>query len=543
MKVDKKMPARQVGVFRRSGSKSYYCRVYIPKHLQDCYHGKSSFVRSLGVHDLAEANRRAMAIRMELDAEFEELDRQLKSVTLEDLSPEQIQAIAKDEYAKALALDEQKRIAGLEPEQVKFRQSATEIINRRTQQVLARGPSEVNLDEADLLLALRGFRVDPASDSRKKLAFEMAKVKRAVEAARAARDNGEWVDTPNRIERPVDLPEEAKTTTTGGRSLEDLLDAYNLERKLSAQSLQDYRHKIRAFTELNGVLPIEQYTKEHALAFKNHLLQQGRPAKTINTKYLAFVGTVFRYAHANGFIPVNPMDGVRVMSRDEAPAPERAFTLDDLRTIFASPTFTAGERPKKWGRSKPLGESVFWIPLLALFTGARQNELCQMDKADVQEFEPGRYFLSINMENGKKLKMGRKNVRRVPVHAELLRLGFLDYVHSLPVGSKLFPELTVDARGKTNEQFSKWFNTSLKQWGIKREGINFHSFRHTFKDICRDCGVSEDIHDALTGHRSAATVGRQYGSGQYPLAPLFEAMGRVVVKGLDLSRVKAGCLP
>ena len=108
MKVDKKMPARQVGVFRRSGSKSYYCRVYIPKHLQDCYHGKSSFVRSLGVHDLAEANRRAMAIRMELDAEFEELDRQLKSVTLEGLSPEQIQAIAKDEYAKALALDEQK---------------------------------------------------------------------------------------------------------------------------------------------------------------------------------------------------------------------------------------------------------------------------------------------------------------------------------------------------------------------------------------------------------------------------------------------------
>ena len=367
----------------------------------------------------------------------------------------------------------------------------------------------------------------------------MAKVKRAVAKSKAERNAGEWVETPERVPNPVVAPAAPSRAASKVKTLEDVLDAYHLERKLSDQSLQDYRHKVQAFVQLNGLLPVDEYTKEHALAFKNGLVEQGRPAKTINTKYLAFVGTVFRYAFANGMIDVNPMDGVRVMSKDESLAPEKAFTLADLQTIFAAPTFTAGERPKKWGRSKPLGEAVFWIPLLALFTGARQNELCQMDKADVRQFEPGRYYLSINMENGKKLKMGRKNVRAVPIHQELIRLGFLDYVNQLPDGGKLFPELTPDARGKTNEQFSKWFNGALRDWGLKRDGINFHSFRHGFKDICRACGIDEALHDALTGHRSAASTGRQYGSEQYPLEPLFEAMGRVTVKVLDVSRESA----
>jgi integrase len=38
----------------------------------------------------------------------------------------------------------------------------------------------------------------------------------------------------------------------------------------------------------------------------------------------------------------------------------------------------------------------------------------------------------------------------------------------------------------------------------------FHSFRHTFKRACREAGISEEIHHALTGH-SGGGVGRSYG--------------------------------
>jgi len=536
MKANKKMPARQVGVYRRSGSISYYCRIYIPKHLQDAFTGKSSIVRSLGTTELAEANRRAIEARREMDAQFQALEAQQRATTIDELSPEQIRAIAQDELAKALALDEQKRTEGLGPDDVEFRNRGSEWTAKQAATVMATGPREVDLLEADLLLALRGFRVAPDSPARNKLAFEMAKVKRTVAKAKADRNQGEWVDTPARVENPIAAPGTASKAVKG-KTLGDVLDAYHVERKLTAQTLQDYRHKVQAFVGVNGLLPVNAYTKEHCLAFKNYLVEQGRPAKTINTKYLAFVGTVFRYAHANGLIPSNPMDGVKVMARDETANPEKAYTLADLKTIFSAPTFTEGDRPKKWGRSKPLGEAVFWIPLLALFTGARQNELCQLEKSDVIAHGDGGYYLSINMENGKKLKMGRKNIRSVPIHHELIRLGFLDYVSQQEDGGMLFPELTKDERGKTNEQFSKWFNGALKAWGIKREGINFHSFRHTFKDICRECGIDEAVHDALTGHRAAASVGRQYGGSQYPLAPLFKAIEQFRIAGLDLSGV------
>lgn len=473
-----------------------------------------------------------------MDTKFQELEARQRSTTLETLSLEQIRAIAQDELAKALALDEQKRINGLTPKQAEVRNETSEWTAKQAVGVIATGAQEVDLLEADLLLALRGLRVSPASLSRKQLAFEMAKVKRAVAKAKAERNTGEWVETPPRVAVPIATSTEPQKAITG-RTLESVLDAYHVERRLTDQSLQDYRHKVRSFVELNGLLPVDTYTKDHALAFKNKLVEQGRPAKTINTKYLAFVGTVFRYALANDFIKSNPMEGVKVMARDDAQAPEKACTLADLTTIFSSATFTRGERPKKWGRSKPLGEAVFWVPLLALFTGARQNELCQLEKADVLEHGDGLYYLSINMENGKKLKMGKKNVRAVPIHQELIRLGFIDYAKAQADGGLLFPELTKSDRGKTNEQFSKWFNTALKKWGVKREGINFHSFRHTFKDICRACGIDEAVNDALTGHRGASSVGRQYGNSQYPLPPLFKAMEMYTVSGLDLSGVVA----
>lgn len=53
----------------------------------------------------------------------------------------------------------------------------------------------------------------------------------------------------------------------------------------------------------------------------------------------------------------------------------------------------------------------------------------------------------------------------------------------------------------------------------------FHSLRHTFKSLCRAAGVTEEVHDALTGHRGS--VGRSYGS--VPTAVLVDAVERLQV--------------
>jgi hypothetical protein len=52
------------------------------------------------------------------------------------------------------------------------------------------------------------------------------------------------------------------------------------------------------------------------------------------------------------------------------------------------------------------------------------------------------------------------------------------------------------------------------------------SFRHTFKRMTRDAGLSEELHDMLTGHAGNGSVGRTYGRGM-SLKPLVRAIDKV----------------
>ena len=57
-----------------------------------------------------------------------------------------------------------------------------------------------------------------------------------------------------------------------------------------------------------------------------------------------------------------------------------------------------------------------------------------------------------------------------------------------------------------------------------------HGFSHTFKTLCRDAGIPEDVHDAITGHAGPGGIARDYGSmplrrmaeqlKKYPSAPM-----------------------
>jgi integrase len=55
-------------------------------------------------------------------------------------------------------------------------------------------------------------------------------------------------------------------------------------------------------------------------------------------------------------------------------------------------------RYARQGAAKPR-RSRFWIPLIALFSGMRLNEICQMDTADVQEIEGTLCFSVSAMSN------------------------------------------------------------------------------------------------------------------------------------------------
>lgn len=104
----------------------------------------------------------------------------------------------------------------------------------------------------------------------------------------------------------------------------------------------------------------------------------------------------------------------------------------------------------------------------------------------------------------------------------------------------MFSSLKPASDGTRTGNWSKWFGRYLRETvKIVDSRLVFHSFRHTFKNRCRQAGVPEDIHDALTGHVNNS-VGRSYG-GQYPLKPLVEAVKKIDIQiNLKLFAKKCG---
>jgi hypothetical protein len=95
----------------------------------------------------------------------------------------------------------------------------------------------------------------------------------------------------------------------------------------------------------------------------------------------------------------------------------------DLRVLFASSVFTEGARSKAGRR-----EAAFWLPLLGLFTGARLGEIAPLSAADVKTDELTNIHsivITEDLEKGRRLKTSGSR-RVVPVHPELIRIGFIE---------------------------------------------------------------------------------------------------------------------
>jgi integrase len=207
-----------------------------------------------------------------------------------------------------------------------------------------------------------------------------------------------------------------------------------------------------------------------------------------------------------------------------------------------SAIFTRGERPRAGG-----GEAAFWLPLLGLFTGARLNELAPLTAADITRDEAtGIACINIKevLEQGRPLKT-EGSARVLPVHPELIRIGFLRFTDEIASSSgpqgRLFPLLKPGPKDGFGEAWSKWFGRFKRALGITNKDSVFHSFRHGLKDALRRARVGEDVNDALTGH-SNATIGRSYGARdmvrRFGLETLADAVSKVAYPGLDLSNIR-----
>ena len=583
----------------RHTSGTYHFRRAVPAELKAII-GKTAIKQSLRTKDVTEAKRRAHPLAIKADADFEAARKRLAAPPRSELTAAEIEQLAGAYLHQRLAEDEAARIngskaddnlykalkvqveaaggvasfsddeataeVGLSDRAYEKRTETLEYVLPGLREKLARGDTRIVADDVDAFLDIYRVDLDRRSASYRELSFAFLKTAVQANEAVAKRHGGEIVDTPPAPRVPVIAS--SSSVQQDGMDLSSMFEKWIAERKPSGKTVLDYRTALRRFTELHGILPVNEITKPHVRSYKEALVRLPRAlsgamrqmtlpqllelldrdpalegttlaAGSVN-KAIGALEAVLGWVADQGYLDDHPSwsnPAARMKMHD--PADEEGGRLpyqpEDLKMVFNSPVFRDGERPLAGG-----GEAAKWLPLIALFSGARLEEIGQALVADVKD-DDGIHYLDINTldkQAGKRVK-NLSSRRKLPLHPELLRCGLLDYVGDLRrTGDKrLFPELRPSVSGQVTGNWSKWWGRYTDGLGITDPRKVFHSFRHTFKRACRSARIEEELHDALTGHTSAS-VGRRYGGG-VPLEVLAEEIAKVSYKGLDLSHLHA----
>lgn len=98
----------------------------------------------------------------------------------------------------------------------------------------------------------------------------------------------------------------------------------------------------------------------------------------------------------------------------------------------------------------------------------------------------------------------------MPLHDELVRKGFLDYVAKCD--GPLFPGIPQHRTGRYSDAPSKAFSRHLTTIGIKRPKLSFHSLRHNFSAALKRYRPRDvETRERLLGHADSSVAGR-YGN-------------------------------
>ncbi len=246
---------------------------------------------------------------------------------------------------------------------------------------------------------------------------------------------------------------------------------------------------------------------------------KGKPQhpKTINNR-LAYIIALFNWAiRAEYYHGSNPFSHLIIRGKKVTASRRHPFKPEELLTLFQSGLGKGMKYP-----------SMYWVPLIGLYSGMRLNEICQLYVKDIR-VEDGIYIFDVNDDGDDKGLKTASSRRKIPIHKAIIEHGFLDYVVEIKdqKHKRLFPDIPMGKSARNySSTFTKRFWRLLKAIEIKREGLCFHSLRHTFIDGMRNARVERSIVMALTGHQSAKEVHDAYGYG-YSLEILQENINKL----------------
>jgi integrase len=384
-------------------------------------------------------------------------------------------------------------------------------------QALATGNVDAFIPVMHQTLYLMGFELAPElheSSDERRLALEL--VRGALEGAKviAARDSGDDPVIVLPAEPLVRTDPTLSARATDEMMLSGLISKFLEDWSGGKPMLQKLRQGLELFLELLGDKPIGALRQSHLNEFFN-LIQRLPPRwsdecrkrklsvgelakldhprtigqKTFDDGYLAafriFLKEAKRSYQDVGFPTTLTTEGVRFTgTRMAGENKQRAFKPSELKRLFEGPEL----------REYALDvQSLhkFWLPVIGVYTGARVNEICQINPQVDIIVREGVLCLELTVETesgeGVEKTIKTKVNRSVPIHRNLLALGLADYLSELKHrgATRLFPAWPT-LNGKASPAAAKWFSRFLDQLGMhgqkNEEGKALrgsHAFRFT----------------------------------------------------------------
>lgn len=329
---------------------------------------------------------------------------------------------------------------------------------------------------------------------------------------------GKLVELYLAAKRKIWTPKTAKTNAAKLKLLEGYFGHDRSASSLTPPDIRDYRD---ALAHLH-----REYSRMADSTFQSLQTpaEGGRIAPRTANLIFETTKALFNWAEGEAYITTNPARVIRInsaASKSAKPKLRRPFTPDELKRLFSAPVFTGchSRHRRTVPGSLVLRDAYFWIPILGFYTGARLGEIVQLHIGDIYIDGPIP-FLRIT-ETGScgteaKHVKSLAGVREVPLHPDLIALGFVEFVRARAKAKRsskrLFLEVAFGADGQASTTYSKWFARLLDKAGLTDPGLVFHSFRHGMQDAFRNAQTQQYVIDRIIGHTDGH-VSSQYGKG------------------------------
>lgn len=285
-------------------------------------------------------------------------------------------------------------------------------------------------------------------------------------------------------------------------------------KSINRQMVLDFRDKLMR-------LPANMYKIYPGKSVSELLAKADFEPMSLNSvnKHLLRLNALLSYAVKEEIIPTNPAQGLMLTDKRRDDELRKAYSADDVKRILDN-------LPVDPERSER-----YWIPLIAMYSGLRLDEICQLYVDDVLMVD-NIWCFSVNDECDKKVKV-ESSKRIVPIHPVLLTSGFLSYVENVRIMKqpRLWMALSWRKEDGYSNGFGKWYRRFNRQYVTQDPKKVFHSFRHTVADCLKQAGVQEVIIEEILGHTHKSISTGRYGKRYQP---------KVLLDALMLVNYKTG---